>query len=481
VTIRINVPGLYYAGAPLDAGSLREFDTATEAMFVATGKASPVNNGIMQIYAQPPLIGFAGDSITAAGTSSDATSAKNMVAGMQYWVPALTQQRVRSQQNLNFGIAGNTSSDLLARIGAVAGSVANIIVVLIGTNDINGIVNETTFSTYKNNMIAIWNSLLNSGKIVIAIPPLPRSLSTPAADANRNMLLRMSNWVKSQQWANIKNFYVIDVSADYGEASSVTWSPKSAAGVTYDGLHPAQLGGFLISRKIAAFLNTMYANAVSRAAFVADVYDAVYNPNGNLISGGAFTGTGGTGAGQQTSTWAGTIATNWSTWFNSPYSGGSALSGLTVTGSASTSADGVPQQVLTFSGSYTGDVGSYFGIRQSPTNYSSFKLGDIVEASIEIDWNSAGAIQPHSGVELRFISTIGGTTFICADGSSNNAACDWNYNYTATLRTPPMLITAQPTALQFTCYLVPSQGAAAFSGSASSLTYRAAALRKINV
>ena len=127
---------------------------------------------------------------------------------------------------------------------------------------------------------------------------------------------------------------------------------------------------------------------------VADVYEATYNPTGNLLINGIFDGTSGTKYTTQGLTPTGDVATSWGTSFSAPYSGGTALSGLTVVSSKGVTTDGRIENILTVSGSYTGDVDSYFGISQAVASLSRIQAGDAIEAMGEIVLDVSAAELP---------------------------------------------------------------------------------------
>jgi lysophospholipase L1-like esterase len=429
---------------------------------------------IRPITALNPLIAFAGDSITQATVGQNtATLTANTNRGVSFWVPALTRQRIRTRQNLNFGVNGDTSAMLLARIGAVAASDADLVLVHIGTNDVNGAVSAATLAAFKSNVTAIWNTLLNAGKVVIAIPPLPRDIATAA---NRAMLWQMIRWVREQQWTGRRNFYVVDPGLPFVDPLSATGAPRT--GYAYDGLHPKAQGAFYASRAVADLLNGLYpAFNDSAAVSAADIYDAVNNPTGNLIANGILNGTAGTLGGNGGGAFTGQVATG----FNADvFQNGGTLTGLVVTAAKGTNADGRPHQQFALSGTYVGGWGTIVSFRAIPTNYSDYAVGDTVVGEIEYEIDGQAADQNIAGVMASLTVTMGGVQAQWQDGREGSVADQIAAPaQSGVLRTPPMLVTAVPTAIQFGANISLRQNGASTLTAASTIRFKGLSLRKV--
>ena len=419
-----------------------------------------------------PTLGFLGHSIPAAGVSNTATETRNANYGMQYWVPALAGQRIRSKHSLNKAVAGATALAAQAQIAPMIAAKPNRVIVDIGRND-------TSFQNFIDGVVPIYDALLGAGIAVDAIPLMPTNLTTAST---RGYMQRSGAWLREQGQKGIRNFNVIDCGRDYGDPLSANFAPKSDSGNTYDQTHPAGLGGYRISKTPAAFYRQIYPEIVTLLG-VADQYDAAHFPGGNLIPNGILDGTGGTLTTNQGVTTTGSVmATGWAMIATTPYTAGSPLSGLTMTATkAALDAYGAPGQRVTFSGGYTGDVGSIFGIRWSggAGDYANLNVGDWVEATAEVELLGGTVQQLLSGIQLGLFLTMGGTLYAAKDGYAVTSGLSPKEGYKVTLRTPPIQITAVPTLEQVTVYAIPTQGAQTFAENCVFET-RYVALRKVS-
>ncbi|MGX5734052.1 SGNH/GDSL hydrolase family protein [Bosea thiooxidans] len=433
--------------------------------------------GILVPRAAAPLIAFAGDSITAMAPYSTASVIANHPYAPSSWLIPMLGQRARTEHGLNFGVAGDTSTMLLARIGEIAACPADIVCVLIGTNDVNGAVSAATFATYKANLIAIVDRLLNAGKLVIVTPPLPRNLAAGSQN-NRRLLHAMREWTLRLQWSGRRNLRVADAALEYGDPLSDNYAPR--AGYDYDGLHPQSRGAYEIAKALHRVLDRLLPPVPQGLVSADDVYDATYNPDGNLLINGILDGTGGTITGAQGLTTTGSqMATGWKLTFNAPYSGATALNGLAVVASKNTTEEGLPEQVFTISGAYTGDVDSSFGMSQAVGSLSRLSVGDVIECTGEV------VLDP-SAAELPLVSPrLGLAISYPVAGSYRTTDMHWVANgyapkegYKLLLRTPRITLPEVPSAMTFGVGFCPRQAANTLPNNAV-FRIRRLALRKV--
>ncbi|AMJ61164.1 SGNH/GDSL hydrolase family protein [Bosea sp. PAMC 26642] len=416
-----------------------------------------------------PTIAFAGDSVTYASISQDtATLTANFVQGPGFWVPALAHQRVRTRKDLNFGVNGETSTGLLARIDAICACDADIVAVKIGTNDVNT-AGPTTLATYKNNITQILRRLLAAGKLVIAICPLNRSLVSATA---RPLLQQMIRWVRELQWRGYRNLYVVDPNIFWTDPLSPTSAPKTY--YDYDGLHPRGLGSYFVWKPVADLIRTLYPTvAVNPVVSIADVYEPDWNPSGNLLPNGIMDGSVAvSGSGGPTFNGSGMAAST--TILGSAGTGG-VITGLTVACSKATLANGLPAQQIAISGTGTGSgasPGSGIIVRQSVVSPATkMAAGDTIEALATIEWDGVGS-QNIAGLRARLRTVEGGTAYDVVDGWDSIADLLPSVNDSWTLRTPPLLLTAAPSSVELSIWAtLRNQSSATFAG-----TFRVGAL-----
>lgn len=143
----------------IDAGDAA---SATAALASAASWAHPV-----------PAVDIFGDSITAlngggnpvAPPSGSTYASPSDFQARGFFVHALTLLGQRARFGTNYGIGGQTTTQMLARIADPLASTAPLVVVFGGINDIG---NGGTALLAKQNLLSIYTQLLGSGKIVIA-------------------------------------------------------------------------------------------------------------------------------------------------------------------------------------------------------------------------------------------------------------------------------------------------------------------------
>lgn len=391
-----------------------------------------------------PLMLVNGDSVLAStiGANTSLLTMNNQ-RGMQFWVPFLTSKRVRSRPDLNFAVNGRTTLGLLDNIDASLASDADYALIQIGTNNIGIYTFEETIA----HLQAIWQAYLSAGKQVIALPPLPRDLAT---QANRDLLWRIIRWIEERRYSGVRNFTVIPTAAAYVDPLSATSAPKT--GYSYDGLHPVARGDYYTSKKVAEYFNAILPPPIETFASVADAYHATQNPTGNLLSNGILDGTGGTVGGLDSGASAGSFATSFQ---YSVSDNGGVLGALTHTGTKITHpVDGRPGQRIRIEGTgYTGagsatlNASSVCLFNQIFASFTDFSVGDTIRGRGEII-KAATATECLTGLELQLFMTIGGQTNRRADGSSFGDRLPVE-TFSGTFETPPITLTAVPTAAQF--------------------------------
>lgn len=399
-----------------------------------------------QLGSRTPLMAFAGDSIQATTTSQNTSLLINYAnLGMQYWIPILTGQGVKTRVDLNFGVSSNTSTQLLARIDAVCASDADIVLVQIGTNDMGAGISFTQTIT---NIAEIWGRLLAAGKLVIALPPLPRdSAGTyPLTSAQVFRLWRVIRWVEGQQVSGRRNFYVIDTAAIFVNPTSAAGAPKT--GYSGDGLHPTTIGDYYTSQKVVALLNSLFPAGASTFANVTDIYNVTDNPTGNLLTNGLLDGTGAVTT-NAVGTLAGSFAANFEL---SHVTAGGTFTDVTTTGTKITHpVDGRPGQRIAMAGNYNGTSSGLLNghslmiFQQLFGSFTNFSIGDTLRARCEII-KGAAATENIAGIELQFNAVQAGVTHRRGCGSSYGLNLPIE-TFAATLETPSLTLTAVPTTV----------------------------------
>lgn len=378
-------------------------------------KSAPINN----------LVAFLGDSITADGVNNTTNATRNMNRGMLSWLPLLTNRRFISSQSLNFGVSGDTSTQVAARVGSVVASGAGTCVVLAGTNDI-GTNNFTTTTTA---LATIYQALANANILIIALPILPRTLVT---EANYAFVNRVNRWMIEQSKV-YPNFRFIDPFL-FGEPYSLEMAPR--AGYSWDGLHPTAIGMRYITKPIADYLNTLMPVPPRTIRTVTDYYVAGQNPGGYINLNPMMAGAGGSiSSGGATIT--GTSPDSWTLFADA---GGGVISGLTVAGSSSTSETGLACQRIVVGGTATGGFQTVCGLNQYAFT-SGLVSGDTVQFVVEYELQ--GGVVGVSGIAPYFQAEGNPMEFSwdAFPSVSDDLTVD---GYFGTVATPPITLTATP-------------------------------------
>lgn len=334
----------------------------------------------------PPKLGYFGDSITAAGYAETATYLGKGFNGYSTWANILSNHRMLHNDTWNFGISGNTTTQMLARLSTILAANLDVCVILGGTNDLT---NSTSFSTIKSNLSDIYDALIAAGTRIIAIPITGRIAPNALTATQRQIGMQVNDWIRRQAQVR-RGFFVADCSLDFDDPTSTDWSHRS--GLTPDGIHPNVRGAQIIGQKVADIINSLYADWRQPVMSSVDLYDATNLPNGNQFD-GMFAGTGGAIAGS-----AGNVATGWA-------GDSTQLGGATLVPSKTTLVDGRNAQQLTLSGTYTGTNKRAFMYRDL-TN-SNFAPGDTIEGLV---YGEIGANSGIAALNLNLQITDGGVT-----------------------------------------------------------------------
>lgn len=389
-------------------------NAADLAVGLATKVAFPKNNKVALL----------GDSITKNGIdTSEPNELRNSNRGNTFWVPFLTRQKFVSPQSLNFGVSGETSGQIAARVDDVVNSGAGTSVVIAGTNDIGA--NST--ATCQANLATIYAALAAANTLIIALPILPRTLT---GESNYSFPQAVNEWIRDQA-KNYPGFKFVDPFL-FGDPYSLTYSPRTD--YTYDGLHPFAIGARYIAKPIADYLNTLVPESGPMVRSVTDYFNSS-NPRGCLNINPLLGGNSGTPGG------IGDIADGY---IVSANANGGNVDSLVVTCSKSTSTlFGMVNQRIVVSGTATGGFDTNV-ILSSIVDHTLLASGDVIEllADIEVVGGTIGI----SGVSAYFFATQSGVAKFSYDGYavvSDDFTVD---GFTGTFRTPPMTLTANPSA-----------------------------------
>lgn len=186
-----------------------------------------------------PRIAGLGDSITD----------NNTAATVYYSIGHIAQAQAYSGWNfdftdaLNFGVSGNTSAQILARVGDVVAAAADRCILLAGTNDLPV---ETPAATVIANIADTVAALRAANIIVDLIPILPRSLNMTSTRYQLRKDINVGILAMAASGVNI-------VRADLAILDTGSSDEAPLSGTTSDGLHPSTYGAMLVGKAISDF------------------------------------------------------------------------------------------------------------------------------------------------------------------------------------------------------------------------------------
>lgn len=270
-----------------------------------------------------------GDSRTAQGDFVPTGWQRQRTnVGYQHWLPILSGGRCIAPPELNFGVAGDTTSQIVARLPAILAAAKSS---GAATAVIHAGVNNVADSSYlsleqtKSDIRTIVTSLLALGMRVLLTNEQPRNL----ADADRALqMIAAHEWMQSYARAT-SGVYMVDTWTPNTLPYAAATAMASPANYRSDLIHLSPTGGFLFAQAIVSVCSTFFPVSQTLVTADGDRYKAGVNPTGNLFAGmmqgtgGAFSVTAGSGTAAVTS---GSIATGQTILV-------SQCSGLTITAS----------------------------------------------------------------------------------------------------------------------------------------------------
>lgn len=389
----------------------------------------------MQAPRAPAKVAILGDSNTAAAVYTDLSTgaSKPRISyqgdGYATWMNVYLGQRLQFLPELNFGVFGDTSEMMLARVPDVLQANPDVVVVMGGTND-----REQLWSAQRTMTAlgSIYDRLLTAGVLVIAIPIIPRSiwgaLTAPQITEQRLNQYRVNRWIR-QRCIDLPGLVLADPAYALTDPASATADPLSGY-FNADGLHTDIRAAQTIGRAVADAIGPLVApNQTSLPSHNLDAYHATLNPTGNLLSNGGMRGTGGSVSAPAT----GQVADSWALFRALGSAGGT----VAASKQARTDAPG-DWQVLTFTG-LTGGAQEVWSLRHVVFGSGgSYAAGDVIEAECEIEVSGAASL---NGAMLRIREWTGSGHE--ADAYSPNTTTQTSYtlsSWSGIIRTPPITI-----------------------------------------
>jgi len=359
------------------------------------GDVNPISvvNSLLPIDS---TLAFTGDSITAHGDSVNNGINYYLGDGYSTIASIISGNKYKRPVGSNQGVAGENSTQILARLNTLIALNPKACVVMAGTNDVT---QSVSFNTITSNLTTIYRRLKAIGCRVIAIT-IPTRFAPAAAlsAANEAIRLQVNAWILANK----------DVDRIIDSTTILTTSTLFA-----DGLHPNTKGDTLLGTIVGNVLNTLIEDA-----------NIAFQINPASVDNPFFT----TGS---------PLATNWSI---ENYSNGATV---TPTKVLETSGN---KQIITVSGNYTNE--GVFNYKQNKTSGVTYLAADVIEMIVDIeimqDMVNISGISP----QIYVYTASYAQTLAASQGYYPTVTDDWflpKGRYT--IKTPPVLISSGSPAI----------------------------------
>ncbi len=218
-----------------------------------------------------------GDSITEAGDSQRRGGTGNYSkTTLSWWGNALSISNQDFYVLDGQGVASDNTIKLLARIDDVLLTSADIVMIMIGTNDL---IEDRSVADISADMANILDQIIAAGKKVIIQPTLHRRPDTSFEEAYNVKVDELNASYRSLASARSDDVVVAADPVSYNNML-VT----NSALVTTDGIHPLPYGAWLIGKDHAP---TITANVLSNTPTIDTNYLPVFTGNGGEVRNGA--------------------------------------------------------------------------------------------------------------------------------------------------------------------------------------------------
>ena len=299
---------------------------------ISTGRAEdgfPIRNPwlsreLNERLGAAPLIAFDGDSRIDQGVDTYRTN----TMGIPYWLSFLSGGRFDVRDELNFGIGGQTSTQILARVNSTIATCKAFgctkLIALFSLNDrgsISGSAGSTAALTIAN-LEAYQSAILGAGIDLIWVAEIPCGnpewqVANPGepdyglqASATLNHLA-VRRWQLAQPFKHPR----VAVADPFPQmVDTTTTAINGRVGVMKDAKHESAFGAYLMAKALLPIIEQRLPPLSRVTSHAADIY-SVENPGGSLLgnktmfwgAGGTFIG-GGSHAGTLPDGWEANIA-----------------------------------------------------------------------------------------------------------------------------------------------------------------------------
>jgi hypothetical protein len=398
--------------------------------------------------------------------------------GFMTWARFLSGQRVDFKPEWNFGVGGQTSKEILARLPAtLAACKAAGIGMLVAQMTINDRVSTPLIRAPETiaNVAAYQAAVLAAGIVLVWLTDDPRGAAGFTAARISQPALGDSYAVREYllNQKDVPGVYVIDTHEVLASKTSTT-GDLAADFYTYDGNHDSPQEGRLKGEILARLFSRVYPPRSVLPTSNSDIYSSSNNPRGIRSTNPWASGTAGTlGSGN-----SGTLPDSWTG--QSVTSAGLALTFSKP--SATTSFNSIPYEdgftrdnwvQMVLSGTAANSNNS--NVLQIPVDQTKVNPGDVISAFAEIEIDSMTGLR---GFNMFLWDTTSNTRvagdFENFDADTPNQAVPWlNKPARGIMKTTDLVVAN--TTLQIRFLVAPITG-----GGAVSMTVRMRGVGAIN-
>jgi lysophospholipase L1-like esterase len=187
-----------------------------------------------------------GNTLKIAAFGDSITFGEGSLSWAEYLPKFLTGQKGITKVSVsNYANSGNTSTQQLTKIQSTTLTNFDMVLILIGTNDIQGQVALATFKSNVQSMITLAKSTYR--KVVIGIPPMWIDETLTGTGANTSHYEKGAAYRSViMQLAAINDIYIADTMSEIGRIGV-----DNVLNTLRDNLHPNGFGEILLSRCFA--------------------------------------------------------------------------------------------------------------------------------------------------------------------------------------------------------------------------------------
>lgn len=253
---------------------------------------SIVYNSTKNNIQNKPKICFVGSSLTQHGNNWSPTKITTDSRGWPCWLMMMLQESAVAEQWLytdpvtstlytvgsNRGFSGQFSKQINARKADIAKMKADIYIIQQGTNDLSSIDTQTTIS----NTIKTARFLRDTGAVVVLMTEPCRNFSIGNGwESGGVAQLRREALNSAKRSLASTDSGILCVESDKYLLQA---TGEAKTGYLYDGIHFSQTGAYYLALAIYETIVPKLLQFNPKIINAQGIYDAIYNPNGNLFA-----------------------------------------------------------------------------------------------------------------------------------------------------------------------------------------------------